>query len=105
MRNLEIIGEASHQIEKRFPEFSQAHPGIPFSLAYQMRNAVAHGYFTVDYEVVWNTVRNDLRGFAEQVGQLKSTLLVQRFQDLPDLPATDLDRLRETIGESIDPSM
>jgi uncharacterized protein with HEPN domain len=25
-----------------------------------MRNALAHGYFKVDLEVVWNTIRDDL---------------------------------------------
>lgn len=28
--------------------------------AYQMRNAVAHGYFEVDLDIVWNTVGDDL---------------------------------------------
>lgn len=45
IRNLEIIGEASNNIEKYHPEFAAAHPELPLSFAYQMRNAVAHGYF------------------------------------------------------------
>jgi uncharacterized protein with HEPN domain len=60
IRNLEIIGEASHNIEQQFPDFVRAHPDLPLAFAYQMRNAVAHGYFKVDLEVVWNTVENDL---------------------------------------------
>ncbi|TCV82508.1 HepT-like ribonuclease domain-containing protein [Sulfurirhabdus autotrophica] len=44
IRNIEIIGEASHNIEERFPEFSEQHPELPLAFAYQMRNAVAHGY-------------------------------------------------------------
>jgi uncharacterized protein with HEPN domain len=40
LRNLEIIGEASNNILKNYPEFSSAHPEIQFSAAYQMRNAV-----------------------------------------------------------------
>lgn len=51
--NFEIIGEASNNIEKRYPEFVKAHPELPLSSAYQMRNAMAHGYFKVDFEVVW----------------------------------------------------
>lgn len=46
IRNFEIIGEASNNIEKKYPEFVMDHP------AYQMRNALAHGYFKVDFEVV-----------------------------------------------------
>ena len=60
IRNFEIIGEASNNIEKRFPDFVKAHPELPFSAAYQMRNAMAHGYFKVDSGILWNTICNDL---------------------------------------------
>ena len=33
VRNLEIIGEASHKIEVRFPDFPKAHPELPLSSA------------------------------------------------------------------------
>lgn len=71
IRNLEIIGEASHNIDSRHPEFSAAHPELPLTFAYQMRNAVAHGYFKVDLEIVWNTVRNDLPGLRKQIRGLE----------------------------------
>lgn len=32
-----------------------------------MRNALAHGYFKVDLEIVWKTIHDDLPGLAEQV--------------------------------------
>jgi uncharacterized protein with HEPN domain len=60
IRNLEIIGEASHNIETKYPDFAAAHPELPLAVAYQMRNAIAHGYFKVDLEVVWKTLHNDL---------------------------------------------
>lgn len=60
IRNLEIIGEASNNIEKRFPEFVTSHPELPLTSAYQMRNAIAHGYFKVDFEIVWKTICNEL---------------------------------------------
>jgi uncharacterized protein with HEPN domain len=60
IRNLEVIGEASHNIETKYPDFAKAHPELPLAVAYQMRNAVAHGYFKVDLEVVWKTLHNDL---------------------------------------------
>lgn len=28
-----------------------------------MRNVVAHGYFKVDFEIVWKTIQRDLPGF------------------------------------------
>lgn len=60
IRNFEIIGEAGNNIEKKHPEFVAAHPELPLSSAYQMRNALAHGYFKVDFEIVWKTIGKDL---------------------------------------------
>jgi len=70
IRNFEIIGEASNNIEKHYPEFAAAHPELPLSFAYQMRNAVAHGYFKVDFEIVWRTIDRDLPGLRRQVCEL-----------------------------------
>ncbi len=78
IRNFEIIGEASHNIESHYPEFAAVHPELPLAFAYQMRNAVAHGYFKVDLEIVWKTVQNDLSGLYSQVKRV-----------LEDLPRED----------------
>ncbi len=74
VRNFEIIGEASHNIENHFPEFSSSHPELPLAFAYQMRNAVAHGYFKVDLEVVWNTIEKDLPQLEAQVAEVLASL-------------------------------
>lgn len=60
IRNFEIIGEASHNIERYHPDYAASHPEIPWSLIYTMRNRVAHGYFQVDFELVWKTIHADL---------------------------------------------
>lgn len=70
IRNFEIIGEASNNIEKHFPDFAQSHPELPLAFAYQMRNAIAHGYFKVDLEIVWKTIHADLPGLHETVAAL-----------------------------------
>ena len=75
IRNLEIIGEASHNIDTRYPTFAATHPDLPLSIAYQMRNAVAHGYFKVDYEIVWTTIRTDIFPLYAQVRQLHDKLV------------------------------
>lgn len=67
IRNFEIIGEACHNIETHYPEFAAAHSELPLAFAYQMRNAVAHGYFKVDLEIVWKTIHSDLTGLHAQV--------------------------------------
>ncbi|MEQ1659748.1 MAG: DUF86 domain-containing protein [Hylemonella sp.] len=74
VRNLEVIGEASRNVEQHYPDFARQHPDIPFAFAYQMRNAVAHGYFKVDYEIVWKTIQNDLAGLYESVQSARDTI-------------------------------
>ena len=60
IRNLEIIGEASHSIIECCPRFVDEHPELPLRVAYQMRNVIAHGYFKVNLSTVWNTLEKDL---------------------------------------------
>jgi uncharacterized protein with HEPN domain len=74
IRNFEIIGEASRNIERYHPEFAAAHPDIPWGVTYEMRNALAHGYFTVDLEIVWKTIQNDLPRFGQQIIRLHRQL-------------------------------
>jgi uncharacterized protein with HEPN domain len=74
IRNIEIIGEASRNIEQRFPAFAASHPALPLAVAYQMRNAVAHGYFKVDFDIVWKTVQRDLPVLLAQVQALLAQL-------------------------------
>ncbi|MGE5117091.1 MAG: DUF86 domain-containing protein [Betaproteobacteria bacterium] len=74
LRNFEIIGEASHNIETRHPEFAVAHPELPLAFAYQMRNAVAHGYFKVDLKIVWKTIHSDLADLRAKVQPLVAAL-------------------------------
>lgn len=70
IRNLEVIGEASRNIARHFPEFAKTHPELPLASAYEMRNALAHGYFSVDLGIVWKTIENDLPKLSEQAQTL-----------------------------------
>lgn len=74
IRNLEIIGEASRNIEKRFPGFAIQHPDLPLGIAYEMRNTLSHGYFRVDLEVVWKTLQSDLPIFGLKIKQLQKEI-------------------------------
>ena len=67
IRNLEIIGEASRNIETRCPAFAAQHPDLPLSFAWQMRNVLAHGYFKVDLALIWQTVQRDLPALRQGV--------------------------------------
>jgi uncharacterized protein with HEPN domain len=60
IRNIEVVGEAADNILKHHPDFAEAHSGLPWGKAYGTRNALAHGYYQVDLDIVWNTVTNIL---------------------------------------------
>ena len=60
IRNLEVVGEASRNIERVDPDFVAAHPELPLAVATDMRNALAHGYFKIDLAIVWKTIQTDL---------------------------------------------
>jgi len=49
IRNIEVIGEAARNIERNHPDFAAQHADVPWGIAYEMRNALAHGYFKVDF--------------------------------------------------------
>jgi uncharacterized protein with HEPN domain len=71
IRNLEVIGEACNNIAKNHPDFAAQHVAVPWGFAYEMRNALAHGYFTVDLAIVWQTIQNDLPSLQRQVSTLQ----------------------------------
>lgn len=70
IRNFEIIGEASRNITSHYPDFAKTHSDVPLAFAYEMRNALAHGYFKVDFEILWKTIHIDLPLLSEQVKTL-----------------------------------
>jgi uncharacterized protein with HEPN domain len=70
IRNLEVIGEACNNIAKHHPDFATQNAAIPWGFAYEMRNALAHGYFTVDHAIVWQTIQNDLPQLKVQISDL-----------------------------------
>lgn len=80
IRNLEVIGEASRNIRQRYPAFADAHPELPLSSAYEMRNVLSHGYFKVDLGVVWQTLEKDLPALQVQ------TLAVIEAEQLDSYP-------------------
>ena len=70
IRNFEIIGEAARNIERYHKQFADEHAYLPLGFAYEMRNALSHGYFKVDLEIVWKTVHSSLPTLHSQIKQL-----------------------------------
>lgn len=70
IRNLEVIGEASRNVERADPSFAHSHPELPLKLAVDMRNALAHGYFKIDMQIVWKTIQQNLPGLQTLVRRM-----------------------------------
>lgn len=69
VRRLEIIGEAA----KNLPlEFRQKYPEIPWKDMAGMRDIIAHQYFGINFNRVWDTVKNLLPPLKEQIKNLIS---------------------------------
>ena len=74
IRNIEIIGEAARNLLEAAPEFAAKYPSIPFAQIYGMRNRVAHGYFAVSTEMIWDSVQVDLPELREQIAKVLGEL-------------------------------
>ena len=58
---IESIGEGFKKIDKDTnSQLLPLWPSIPWKAVKGMRDQIAHGYFNIDAEVVFNTIKNDL---------------------------------------------
>ena len=64
-----VIGEAAVGIPE---EIRAKAPDIPWRLMADMRNVVAHEYFRVDPEIIWDTSRSNLPKLVEPLQKLLS---------------------------------
>lgn len=71
VRTLTVIGEAAVRIQKEAPEFVAAHPEVPWRSMRSIRNKVVHDYFDVAWDVVWDTVKQDLPPLLKQIESLR----------------------------------
>ena len=69
--SLIIIGEAATKIMDGYTAFTQAHSEVPWRSMRNMRNRMAHGYFDINLDIVWDTVQEWL---PELLKQLPSVL-------------------------------
>ena len=51
-----LIGEAANMFSD---ELKEKYPLIPWHKMIGMRNFIAHEYMKVDYDLIWDTVKND----------------------------------------------
>lgn len=69
--NLVIIGEAATKLLKDYGQFLERHPEVPWRSMKGMRNRIAHGYFDIDLDVVWATVRTALPQLLERLPAIR----------------------------------
>jgi hypothetical protein len=50
-----------------YAEFTQAHAEVPWRSMRNMRNRMAHGYFDINLDVVWETVQEWLPALLKQL--------------------------------------
>ena len=53
VRSLEVIGEAARQVPD---ELKEKHSDVQWREMTGMRDRLIHGYFSIDYEIVWDVV-------------------------------------------------
>ena len=69
--SLIIVGEAATKAMDGYPAFVQAHADVPWRSMRGMRNRIAHGYFDINLEVVWETVQTALPQLQTQLTALR----------------------------------
>jgi len=69
--NLIIVGEAVTKVMDGYAEFTQQHTDIPWRDMRAMRNRMAHGYFDINLDVVWDTVQEKLPVLLKQLPALR----------------------------------
>ena len=67
VRNFEIIGEAS----KYIPDYiKEKHADVDWIGIVGLRNRIAHEYFGISLEIVWNIVKQELPKLQNQMKQI-----------------------------------
>jgi uncharacterized protein with HEPN domain len=67
VRNLEIVGEAV----KMIPDAIRlAHPNIEWKKIAGLRDILAHQYFGIDIEIIWDILQNKLPALEKEIKEI-----------------------------------
>ncbi len=67
VRNLEIIGEAVKNIPSHIKD---KYPDVEWKKISGLRDILAHEYFGIDLEILWDIIKNKLPGFKTEISRL-----------------------------------
>lgn len=88
-RFVEVVGEAANRVSE---DRKKALPGIPWRQIVAMRNRLVHGYASVDRDVLWDVVHDDLSQTDRALGhRARRVMKIHRR-----LSGTDTDATRAT---------
>lgn len=72
---IEAIGEGIKKIDKHTNGMLfAARPDIPWKLIMGMRNHIAHGYFDINADLVYDVITNDLPPLSDAIKDLQENL-------------------------------
>jgi uncharacterized protein with HEPN domain len=72
--NIVVIGEAATRLLADHSVFLTKHPDVPWRNMRGMRNRIAHGYFDIDLDVVWETVQTALPELLARITAIRASL-------------------------------
>lgn len=73
-----IVGEASNSLYRKYPDFCNEHPEIPFRKIINMRNVLVHEYGNINWPVVWDTLNKDVPPLLEDISDIINNLKNER---------------------------
>lgn len=79
-----VIGEAASHLS---PDFHAQHAGVKWRSAIGLRNVAVHEYFSVNFEVVWETATQDVPLLRQQVAAILEAIAKDQTPASPDSPA------------------
>ncbi|NMC58846.1 MAG: DUF86 domain-containing protein [Candidatus Methanofastidiosa archaeon] len=71
IREIEIIGEATKNLDTSFKD---KHRAIPWKKMSGMRDKVIHDYFGVDLDAIWDTIKIDIPPLKEKIEEIIENL-------------------------------
>ncbi len=67
VRSLEVIGEA---VKKLPAEFREQYPEVEWVPIARLRDRLIHGYFGIDYQIVWDIVQTRIPPLRRDIGRI-----------------------------------